>query len=234
MSTTPRVKRPFAGAASDPSQRQITSFFNARDPATPVAEPTRAPRLPPSVEANLLSVGMRVRKSVPEGYKTSTHSAFKLWTDNTPLPSGPAKSPSSSAGTRELLPFCGINKTGGLAFQPAGANNDEDDDDNVPSVDDVPGLTLSQESVETNADEDDESPNVRKRFYDDDADVSPRTLAPATGSNARVIAVPRSRVLKRAAVPAVRAPAADQENMTVDNDFEDADFLVFGDGMDTA
>lgn len=45
------------------TQPSITSFFNQ----------DRVPALPPSVKSNLLNVGMRVRKSVPEGYKSGSY-----------------------------------------------------------------------------------------------------------------------------------------------------------------
>ena len=175
---------------------------------------------------------MRIRKSIPEGYKVGSTSAFKLWTDNTPA----ATPQSSSAGikaaySRELLPFCSINRVDGLATQPESYTDLVGVD--IPPLDAVPELTLSQESVETNASSD----SSRKRFLDDevaeepsqtwtqargwDGEVSPRSLAPAGWGNARVMAVPHSR-MKRSTVKDV-----DQENMTVDNDFEDADFLVY-------
>lgn len=242
--STPRIKRPFAGAASDPSQRQITSFFNSRDPlAESVSEPIRQPSLPSSVQSNLLSVGMRIRKSVPEGYKTVGTSAFKLWTDNT-TPSAAARSASTaSKGVgRELLPFCGINNVGGMGAQPAWTRlEDEGDFDDVPSLDDVPGLSLSQESTDSNA-----SDNSRKRIFDDDeiadparawvdqnawdGEVSPRSLTPWGNANAgRVMAVPRSRTKKGTPLKQV-----DQENMSVDQggDFEEAEFLVYGNEME--
>ncbi len=67
-----------------------------------------------------------MRKSVPEGYKTSSaYSGFSLWADNdasitddtTPVSSTPVPY-NSGAGARELAPFCGIHKVGGLAVQP--------------------------------------------------------------------------------------------------------------------
>ncbi|KAF4122843.1 Ribonucleotide reductase inhibitor [Geosmithia morbida] len=255
--SNPRVKRAFVDASSDPSQRQITSFFNTHSNeggTGTTAESVQPPQLPASIEANLLSVGMRIRKSVPEGYKTNSTSAFKLWTDNTPLPtsSNPNASATSrpvAAVSRELLPFCGINKIGGLDCQPTTTHLD--DSEGVPSIDDIPGLTLSQESVESSAVE--ASPNnVRKRFYDDDDDtiepvhqsvsaaddVSPRTLTPVGFGNARsrAIAVPRTRTLKKNSVPGTETATmpVDQENMAVDGDFDEADFLVFdSNGLDT-
>jgi len=231
--STPRTKRPFAGAAADPAQRQITSFFNvgAATDLPPQSEPARQlqPELPKMVQSNLLSVGMRVRKSVPEGYKTAGHSAFKLWTDNT-TPSEAPKRPSASKGvSRELLPFCGLNSVGGMNSQPAFV-----DDDETPPLDGVPELSFSQESNDSYV----EDTNTRKRLYDDDevADaaqtwtpnqdwedqISPRSFAPT--ANARPLAVPRTRVRNGAVA---KGAVTGQENMAVDNDFEDAGFLVY-------
>lgn len=247
--STPRTKRQFAGSSADPAQRQITSFFPSRaagDEAAPSeAQTSRQPLLPSSVQANLLTVGMRIRKSVPEGYKTCGPSAFKLWTDNTPPPHRASASSALRASSRELVPFCGINKVGGLDFQPAHArdvdDNDDDDDEEVPDLDAVPELTLSQESVESNVSES----SSRKRVYDDndrddeptmltqpskgwDEEVSPRSFAPSEWRTSRVMAVPRSRA-RRSAVP---FKGIDQENMAVDGDFEDADFLVLGEARE--
>ncbi|KAK1994560.1 ribonucleotide reductase inhibitor [Colletotrichum falcatum] len=230
----PRTKRPFAGASSDPAQRQITSFFLPRsDPAAP-AEPSSSTStsdsLPPEVQSNLLSVGMRIRKSVPEGYKTGTYSSFKLWTET----AGPCipvvratntarhRNPAAAAATqRELLPFCGINKVGGLASQPAYASESEPEEDGVPGFDDVPALSSSQESIESTASDG----RSKKRFFADeetdepaqlDGELGPRSVAPSGWANARPFAVPRK---------SRRKPAAEQENLVVD-DFDDADFLV--------
>ena len=222
----PRTKRQFAGAASDPAQRQITSFFNQGPASTSSSYPTiRTPALPANVQSNLLSVGMRVRKSVPEGYKTGTDfSGFSLWADsdvtNRPVPAVPA---ARLETRRELLPFCGINKVGGLASQPAfDLPPLPDNVFTTPAMDDLPSLTSSQESVESNAPlpgpmamatsgpsatnrkrvfaEDDASdmPAVSDRlqvFRNDwlDGEVSPRSLAPVGWENARVMAMPRRR-----------------------------------------
>ena len=239
--STPRVKRPFAGAASDPSQRQITSFFGTRQigDSLPVTEegPLRGPQLPSNVQSNLLSVGMRIRKSVPEGYKTNSTSAFKLWTDETPAKSFRQAAPPGTP-SKELLPFCGINKVGGLDTQ-VDVRHVADD---LPSLDDVPGLTFSQESNDTVLSEGAAYSNARKRgLLEDDEDeadpvlpwiaaddsVSPRSLAPAGWPNTRPMAMPRSRSGKKAAAAAI----VGQENAS-GNDFDEAEFLV-GD-MDTS
>jgi hypothetical protein len=104
---------------------------------------------------------MRVRKAIPEGYKTGgTYSAFTLWAEDTNAAScggaRPTSTSSSAAFTstmRELEPFCGLNKVGGLAFQPAHNNSSNtmitaaaaDDDD----LDSMPGLTSSQDTIDS-------------------------------------------------------------------------------------
>jgi hypothetical protein len=99
--------------------------------------PTLAPSVPDHIQSSLLSVGMRVRKSVPEGYKTpKTLPSLQITTMQTPLrkphnafrETNPAlealKIPVDTLAStlqhqRELLPFCGLNKIGGYAEQPA-------------------------------------------------------------------------------------------------------------------
>ena len=84
-----------------------------------------APTLPGQVQADLLSVGMRVRKSVPEGYKTHKPSPLPSPTHSplsTPAMAGfEAEFPQDSlpdGRQRELLPFCGLHRIGGYAEQP--------------------------------------------------------------------------------------------------------------------
>ncbi len=201
--SAPRTKRQFAGAASDPAQRQITSFFNkstynatsnAGESAPSNASSTSAPALPASVQSNLLSVGMRVRKSVPEGYKTgSAYGGFSLWSDADGKGASPTRSPATvaPATARELTPFCGIHKIGGFDVQPSSCYDGFSlpsavfqtvaGDDSVPAADDIPGLTSSQESAASDDSMDSRLPFVpaamasvrsattnRKRFFNDD------------------------------------------------------------------
>ncbi|KAL8323761.1 hypothetical protein RB597_008912 [Gaeumannomyces tritici] len=86
--SAPRTKRQFAGAASDPAQRQITSFFSRQtsdqDGWLPQLQqqPSSRPALPAMVQSNLLSVGMRVRKSVAEGHKNGVGCDFSMWSSD--------------------------------------------------------------------------------------------------------------------------------------------------------
>jgi len=146
MQTTERHrhKRPF--------QPAITSYFNTYDDldsnsdddeprgllpntrprTTPRTQPhqreTLAPHIPGYVQADLLQVGMRVRKSVPEGYKTHSARLANLPSIQTTLTKPPSGGldvkppldpvPDAFVKGRELLPFCGLHKVGGYAEQP--------------------------------------------------------------------------------------------------------------------
>ena len=234
-----QAKRPYAG-----SQPSITSYLlqspSAVSPMTtysishfsPVTPADlRSPPLPPSVQANLLSVGMRVRKSVPEGYKTGTYSAFTLFSDPTPVRQVQelkTKKPFPGPRARELAPFCGIMKVGGLAQQQSAwevcdletdrtvvEDGYEDEDEDVPP--------LSQGS--TNSDVSVLSRGVGKRRYDlDDEDemVSEREIIAASGR--RIIAVPRR---KGPAKSNDTVHVVGQENLDADMDFGEADFLDY-------
>jgi Ribonucleotide reductase inhibitor len=128
-----QAKRPYNG-----SQPSITSYFGTQDPNAVIASSTtysNIPSLPPNVQSNLLQVGMRIRKSVPEGYKTgSPFSGFSLFSNPVPVSALPPPSTQSMeqekekikpktrprAGARELTPFCGLLKVGGMAQQQWG------------------------------------------------------------------------------------------------------------------
>ncbi|CAE7031181.1 hypothetical protein CFE70_004383 [Pyrenophora teres f. teres 0-1] len=126
-------------------QPSITSYFAARDQfddnedlrgLDPITRPrhhhnnTRpaqqrerlAPDLPGQVQAELLSVGMRVRKSVPEGYKTNKMSLpliqTTMWKPTFDVKPSREDVPDDYVHQRELLPFCGLHKIGGYAEQP--------------------------------------------------------------------------------------------------------------------
>ncbi|KAI6377347.1 hypothetical protein MCOR25_002601 [Pyricularia grisea] len=261
-----RAKRPFTGAASDPAQRQITSFFSATSSPSlsdddnisgggRFSQHATAPALPASIQSSLLNVGMRVRKSVPEGYKTGSYGSFALWSDKpakqvastTDVNPMPAAKPTYSGGNRELLPFCGIHSVGGMSSQPAFAPGASF----VSDLDDLPGLSSSQESVESNDSLGATVVNSRKRVFGDeladegespeqlglrlfrqqfrhDGEVSPRSQTPVGFGNPRVMAVPRTR---RQAGADVKNGAffQGQENVMVakSDDFPEAEFLEY-------
>ncbi|QSS65354.1 ribonucleotide reductase inhibitor domain-containing protein [Histoplasma capsulatum] len=107
-------------------QVPITKYFSSGNTESPsngsshfnYAAPTHspAPVLPHKVQSSLLTVGMRVRKSVPEGYKTTaTKSAFHISHTGSSSTISPTRTMSTSYA--ELAPFCGVLKTGNLAVQ---------------------------------------------------------------------------------------------------------------------
>jgi hypothetical protein len=176
------------------------------------------------VQANLLSVGMRVRKSVPEGYKTGSYSAFTLFSDTPPVQE--VKSP-QRVGTRprarELTPFCGILKVGGMAQQQWGiydsgnrvleGEEDADDEDDLP--------VLSQGSTVSNSSTASVGGGANKRRFDLDDEGEDEGKA-VYGLGGRAIAVPRRMKKVQEKVRVVG-----QENVG-DVDFEDAEFLDYG------
>ena len=101
-------------------QVPITRYFNAADLSSSTLVPDDAALSPPlseNIQSNLLTVGMRIRKSVPEGYKTSMLSKEEAYF-------GPSTVETSGSFSRnptwrsELSPYCGLHKIGGLAVQP--------------------------------------------------------------------------------------------------------------------
>ncbi|KAJ6183648.1 hypothetical protein N7519_004949 [Penicillium mononematosum] len=125
----PSINRPMPPSNSDLSKRRrfqppITTFFtSASEPVaseTPVvshhhhyaAETFSAhPVVPAKVQSSLLSVGMRVRKSVAEGYRTQ----MSKTEEKAPLPTAVAQTPRAQPyhGSRpsELSPFSGAGKS---------------------------------------------------------------------------------------------------------------------------
>jgi hypothetical protein len=93
-------------------------------PSQPRSQQHLAPPVPNHVQSELLQVGMRVRKSVPEGYKTQPNKMTRLPSIQTTL-SRPSTTtitlepvPSDALHQRELLPFSGLHKSHSYADQP--------------------------------------------------------------------------------------------------------------------
>ncbi|TVY31501.1 hypothetical protein LOCC1_G008325, partial [Lachnellula occidentalis] len=261
MATHHISKRPYNG-----SQPQITSYFSSAS-ATPSAPSHRqhepaTPPLPLDVQANLLSVGMRVRKAVPEGYKTgaAAYSPFTLFADenssssSTPVPEkrytggGGSASGANRPRARELTPFCGILKVGGMAQQqqqqqqqwgnlhsPARRGEEEEDDMECP--------VLSQGSTVSNDDSyfgGYTGNGGNKRSFEDEEDQEDEGMNIGLGFEfraRRVMAVPASRRKKiDVDVDSGRKMVfgRGQENVAVvgvEGDFGEAGFLDFDGAM---
>jgi len=198
-----------------------------------------SPPLPADTQASLLSVGMRVRKSVPEGYKTHK----TLGTAGYPFPSTapPASSApvrpaynSATSGPRELAPFCGLHKIGGFLAPQASY---EPPPSSAPAafgtVDQgfyaMPGLSLSQGTIASTQGSlssfaADHVSGTKKRTYEEEGEEDMDTFFDEIDTEeqqssvaARRIAQPRG-MLKQAATAGRVAIA--------DDDFEDAAFLA--------
>ena len=140
MATTERTyKRPF--------QPSITSYFGRRADENERADVFSAPptsvlsaTLPATVQSSLLNVGMRVRKSVPEGYQTRPKiiygSAAPTWSEALSHQTDPTYQHPRNPSTTftGLVPYCGILKVGGHQAQPI-----------PPSEQDLPPLQFDHE-----------------------------------------------------------------------------------------
>jgi hypothetical protein len=174
---------------------------------------------------------MRVRKSVPEGYKTGSYSGFTLFSDDAPVVKAEVhhNPQRNRPRARELTPFCGILKVGGMAQQQWGIYNpggnqdamvEEEEDDYMPAL--SQGSTISNDSASM--------PGERKRRMDfDDADESEEQGEDARERvilrlGERAIAVPRRKKVGKVGGVAIMG----QENAGGDFDFADADFLDYG------
>ena len=175
---------------------------------------------------------MRVRKSVPEGYKTTSCYASKQigLGDRSSAASyaGGALNNNYRGGFAELTPYCGILKVGAYGSQSLPHRTEivealqigNDDYDFVSSQD----SSVSTDSVSTDRSQ---TPSLGKKrpFQDEDifghvAVWEDEDMLPPT---ARFMAVPKTRRKWLSATPRKGGVREGKENIT--NDFEEADFL---------
>ncbi|EFW20885.1 hypothetical protein D8B26_002820 [Coccidioides posadasii str. Silveira] len=146
----------FSVSHSDPStQSESLSHYNYAAPTS-----SANPALPDKVQSSLLTVGMRVRKAVPEGYQT----ALKTSRLNVYMTNPVSYNTNSYA---ELAPYCGGFKIGNLAvqtFPPPAIREDHE----------IAFGRIDQESVPSSSQESTDSvmpSNPHKRaFGEDDAE----------------------------------------------------------------
>lgn len=158
---------------------------------------------------------MRVRKAVPEGYKTMSKEAFL---DMTAPQSSHASVNNLGQVPRELAPYCGIHKVGGHLIQPQPdvCQTLENDRFGLPSS--------SQESMSSIGSTESlppvvsmNIPNDRKHYLDDDEYAVAATILDPTIFRAhRQIAHPTTRRRQGVATTGLPLPP---------DDFEDAGFL---------
>ncbi|KAI9849171.1 MAG: hypothetical protein M1837_005401 [Sclerophora amabilis] len=161
-----------------PYQPDITSYFALADRDAPersrASASTRSlsPILPSNVQSSLLNVGMRVRKSVPEGYRTKPlHDAGAVHhRHHSQMFQSPQRAPA------ELSPYCGIMKVGGHSHQESTSAlsqttfpDEWSDDFGLPGSSQESNTSVfSTESVPATAPESMAQHN--KRRFDDDHD----------------------------------------------------------------
>lgn len=223
-----QAKRPYAGTHSQPHlQSSITSYFHTPSTAAPPSTrydssplPLGAPPLPAAVQASLLHVGMRIRKSVPEGYKTGA--PFTLFSE----PAPPAPRTTLGGPRSELTPFSGFSRAPvglgpGLTHQQQRHIAPQQAYPLFQQPPKVPARSPPKRRLSTSAAA---PPHLSRRG---DEPLSPKSK-PAN----RPLAHPRTRKMMLRAAAAVAAAEVEsgegQENDAMALDFEDAEFLDYG------
>lgn len=215
MSTTRSFKRPF--------QPSIDSDFGL-----PTGGQTSLPSsaLPATLQSSLLNVGMRVRKSVSEGYQREVLCG---------LPTSEHDSVTQSCGFTGLVPYCGILKIGSHITQPA------------PSKEDVPALQFDsdecgfQSSQESSASSDSQQHMVtvpvvsshkrRREDEDDEFDVESQSVSPRSYPPFSHTRMPNLDRLRPIALPKTRKkpvlePFELEESEMIDaGEFEEVEFF---------
>jgi len=200
---------------------------------------------------------------VPEGYKIgNSYSGFALYSETSnhvpsqntsqtraiPKTQGeidpryPKTRP--RAGARELTPFCGILKVGGLNSQQWGIYTPKDygtdsrmDEDDQEEIDWIPAL--SQGSTISNRNEEVQTPGGNKRRFLDEEEGEGFVFGEASlwgkegvGFEERVLAVPRRKRWMDTGNMGLGMKRSGQENSQVvirrEDDFQDAEFLDYG------
>ena len=208
-------------------QPPITSFFSGPTPtanvndhddngATPrvshyhysAATCSPTPVVPAKVQSSLLSVGMRVRKSVAEGYKTQKELEKQL----------AAAAPTTTANGvnhAELPPFCGYSKIEDLTVQAFSRPSAMNEHDPVTDENDAYSLPSSSQGSFT-------SYNGQKRSYTSD-DLDDEFESPYDASH-RTILAPSLGQQRRRFIALKNQNRIAGQSMDVD-DFEEATFL---------
>ena len=214
-------------------QPPITSFFSASTSTTPTANinvddyngaphvshyhysaatcsPT--PVVPAKVQSSLLSVGMRVRKSVAEGYKTQKELKKHLAATITPTTTA------NGANHAELAPFCGYSKTEDLAVQAFSRPSTINEHDPVTDENDAYSLPSSSQGSLTSS-----FSGGKKRSYDSD-DMEDDEFEGFYDASNRTILAPSLGQQRRRFIALKNQNRIAGQSMDVD-DFEEASFL---------
>ena len=211
---------------------------NQQDHVT-AAVPSPFPPLPKTIQSSLLNVGMRVRKSVPEGYKT-TVTPNKSFAATSICHDGPTFAENPIRTHKALLPYCGILKVGDLATQPVPDEEDLpqlqfDDDWSLPSSSQESNMSaISHGNVVAEMPRAAFGKKKRQRDDEDNEDLIPnfQPISPylqsenptpfSNLSHNRPVAIPRTRRQPNARL----CGAGIHESKMVDvADFEEATFF---------
>lgn len=223
MSTRKRsFKRPF--------QPSISSYFGhpARDHTLGDQTSIPSSTLTTTIQPSLLNVGMRVRKSIPEGYQTQRKASRGL----PHAYSNPSPERNNVTG---LVPYCGTLKIGGGNTKPA------------PSKDDLPPLPFDSDdwgflsSQESKVSSDSTQPVVtvrlvsshkrRREDEDDELDLESQPVSPRSYPPFSHTRMPKLDQLRPIALPNPRkkpllGPLEKGESEMVDvGDFGEAGFF---------
>ena len=245
MSKTQRsCKRPF--------RPDISSYFDNLGcdvESLPKAPQSLVPNLvlPTTIQSSLLNVGMRVRKSVPEGYKTSPKPFYRPSMSYSDIPSklnntaafestDPCHTRNASDRFCDLTPFSGIRKVGGLEVQPVPSEDElpplqfELYDRNLPSSQESYTSVICTDSINLFT-----SSSVcrnKRRREDADEEESDLNLQPISPRSRPIshTRMPNLDQLRPIALPMTRqkslhAPEMIESEMLDVEDFEEADFL---------
>lgn len=211
-------------------QPPITSFFSAPTPAANVndddngatprvshyhysaATCSPTPVVPAKVQSSLLSVGMRVRKSVAEGYKTQKELEKQLAAAAAP------STTANGASHAELPPFCGYSKTEDLAVQAFSRPSAMDEHDPVTDENDAYSLPSSSQGSFTSS-----FNGGQKRSYDSD-DMEDDEFEDSYDASNRTILAPSLGQQRRRFIALKNQNRIAGQSMDVD-DFEEATFL---------
>ncbi|KOS39419.1 hypothetical protein ACN38_g9760 [Penicillium nordicum] len=210
-------------------QPPITTFFTSASEPVSSDTPTVShhhhyaaetfsahPVVPAKVQSSLLSVGMRVRKSVADGYRTHMSNAEQKAPLHVPVAQTPSAQPYHGSRPSELPPFSGAGKS---SFSHDDyLVTDDGDEYSIPSSsqDSTVSLPLGGQKRGLELD--------RDILVDEDADESFNNFGAPMRENSygRTILSPNLGQSRR--ILAVRQTKVEQPTMEMD-DFEEATFL---------
>ncbi|KAK4631922.1 hypothetical protein CLAFUW4_02378 [Fulvia fulva] len=217
------------------NQTHLSSYFTRNAVPSLHRSESLSPALPADTAASLLSVGMRVRKSVPEGYKTHKtlgSPGFRFPSTAPPTSSAPARPSYSPMQTRELTPFCGLHKVGGLTEQeipssaPAIMGMEEEEDYDMPALSTSQGSFMStQNSFMASARTYTES---KKRTYEDEADDDMDKFFDEQGDEDMAISQQNTAARPIARLKGTTRKVQQQHGVRIfgSDDFDEAPFLM--------